>query len=545
MVARILRSRNLRRLLLAFLGFNAAEYATWIAILLYAYVASGPESVGVVALVLLVPASIVAPLAASLGDRYPRHRVLLLGYLAYAIGTAATTLAMVVGAPPPVVYVVAALGGAPLVIIRPTQSALIPALSETVEEATSADAAAQIVEGLGILVGPLISAGILLVAPPSAIYAIGTLAALAGAILVRPLQPLRITPLPSAATDAQAPDAQPLGPHRPWAIVAGLRAVIGDPDARLVVGLMSARMVVIGAADVLFVLMALELLGTGDAGAAILTAAFGTGAIIGGALSLALAGRARLAAVAAAGASAWGLCLGITGGLASPVLAIPLLIGGGAGLAIVDVAARIILQRSIRDEVLASVFGIQEGLAMAGLAVGCILIPALVRVVGLGGAIGVMAVFLPLLVAVTWSRLRSLDERTVVPARELSLLRKVALFDLLPGPTLETIARHSTWRSFPAGAEVIREGDPGLLYFVLESGAVRVERDGRKLRDLGSPGDGFGEIALLRDIPRTATVTTSEPSTMLVIGRPTFLAAITRHPMAAARADRTMQEAVM
>ena len=545
MAGRILRSRDLRRLLLAYLVFNAAEYGTWIAILLFAYQATGPASVGLVALLQLVPAAIVAPLAASVGDRYPRHRVLLGGYVAYAAGLAATAVVMVIGAPAPLVYLVAALGGAALVVTRPTQSALIPALSASAEELTSANGAAQVVEGAGILLGPLLSAAVLTQATPSAIFAIGAMGVLAGALLVSRLQPLPSEPfgLDADVGTASAPALPP--PRRSTAFLAGVRAVLDDPDARLVVGLMSARMVIIGAADVLFVLMALELLGMGEPGAAILNAAVGAGTIAGGALSFILAGRGRLLAVAAAGASLWGMALGLAGLLVSPFLASLLLIAGGAGLAMVDVAGRTILQRSVRDEVLASVFGVQEGLAMGALAAGSILVPALVVAVGLSGAIVTMAAFLPVVIAVAWSRLLSLDARTVLPAREIALLRRVALFGPLPAPQLEAIARHATWLSLTAGSIVIRQGDRGDRYYVLASGAVRVERDGRHLRDLATPGDGFGEIALLRDVPRTATVTATEPSTLLMIGRAAFLAAVTGHPTIEAEADRAVQAANM
>lgn len=542
MAGRILRNRDLRRLLAAFLAFNAAEYGTWVAVLVYAYETTGPASVGVVAVLLLVPAGVLAPAVASLGDRFPRQRVLVAGYVMYGIGLAATALAMRASVSVVVVYLVAAIGGAALVVVRPTQSALMPALSHTPDELTSANGAAGIIEGAGILLGPLSAAIILSQTDPAAVFIASAAAVLFGGLLVLRLRG-RSVPLPDVHVTPQ-PGDQPATKRR-GAMVAGMRAVLTDRDARLVVGLMSARMLMIGAADVLFVLMAIDLLGMGEPGAGILNAALGAGTIIGGAVSFILVGRTRLASVAAIGACLWGLALGISGWLGAPIIAIGLIVAGGAGLAIVDVAGRTILQRSVRDDVLARVFGVQEGLAMGALALGSILVPTLVAILGLTGAILAIAATLPVTVVLVWAQLVALDARTPVPVLAIALLRRVSLFGPLPAPGLEAIARRAGWLTADPGTVVIREGDIGDRYYVLASGAVRVEREGRLLRDLQLPGDGFGEIALLRDVPRTATVTATTESVLLTIDRASFLAAVTGNPLVRARAETMVAGARM
>lgn len=469
--------------------------------------------------------------------------MLLGGYLVYGLGLAGTALAMIGGASVIVVYLVAAVGGAALVVVRPTQSALMPALSQTPDDLTSANGAAGVIEGTGVLVGPLIAAAVLTQAGPSAIYALAAISVLTGALLVVGLRPRQAQALGHGSAEQGATAA--VGPRGSATILTGLRAVLADPDARLVVGLMSARMLMIGAADVLFVLMALDLLGMGEPGAGILNAALGGGTIVGGAISFVLVGRSRLASIAAAGACAWGAALALSGVLASPILATALIAAGGAGLAIVDVAGRTILQRSVRDEVLARVFGIQEGLAMAALATGSVLVPVIVVGLGLTGAILASAALLPLIVGFAWSHLVALDARTPAPVRAIALLRRVALFDPLPAPELEAIARHAAWLTAAPGSVVIREGEAGDRYFVLASGAVRIEREGRHLRDLAAPGDGFGEIALLRDVPRTATVTATTESVLLTIDRRSFLGAVTGNPQVGARAQATVAAAEM
>ncbi len=524
-IRRILRNGDLRRVFVASLAFTAAEFGTWVAILLFACEATGPASIGVVALIQLVPASLAAPAAASLGDRFPRHRVLALGYLIQAIAMASTAAAMLGDAPVTLVYLLAAITATSLVVSRPTQSSLLPSLSRAPDELTAANASAGIVEGAGVLLGPLVAAAILVGSTPAMVFVVGAGSLVVAFVLTLGLRPV-VAPDPGPASIG----AEGERPPERFGVLEGLRTLVADQDARLVVGLLSARMLMIGAADVLFVLLALELLGSGDPGAGVLAGALGGGAMVGGAVTFVIVGRTGLAIVAGVGAAVWGLSLALVALTASALLAPLLVITGGAGLAIVDVAGRTILQRSIRDEVLSRVFGIQEGLAMGGLALGSVLVPALVGLIGLVPATLVTAATLPAIVGLVWRRLASLDRRTILPARELALLGRTAIFRPLPAPALEFVARHTTWLTVPTDTVVIREGDAGDRYYVLAGGAVRVEQGGRYLRDLTMPGDGFGEIALLRDVPRTASCTTTMETVLLAIDRGPFLTALTGIP---------------
>lgn len=531
-LARIVRNRSLRRVLLAFLAFNVAEFATWVAILLYAYERTGAASVGIVALAQLVPAALVAAPAASLGDRFPRTRVLNVGYTAQAVAMLLTAGAMLANLPVAVVYVAAAAAAASLVVTRPTQSALLPSLADTPEELTAANSAAGVMEGVGVLVGPLIAAAVLTSSTVAVVFGIAAVALTVAALATVGLRPVD--------ADGRAGSIEPRAgePGADRSFRAGLRVVARDPDARLILALLTTRMVLIGCADVLFVLMAIELLGMGEPGAGILNAALGAGTIAGGAVAFGLIGRRGLAGVAAIGAVAWGIAIALVGITATAALAPGLIVLGGAGLTVVDVAGRTILQRSIRDESLARVFGLQESLAMAGLGVGSVLVSILVTAFGLVATIAIVASIQPLMVLATWRRLAALDRRSAAPVRALELLRRTPLFRPVPGPELESISRRGTWLTVPAGTVVIREGDKGDRFYVLEQGAVSVEQGGRRIRDLAAPGDGFGEIALLRDVPRTATVTTTLPSVLFAVDRGPFLAALTGRPTTAPEGAR-------
>jgi MFS family permease len=533
---RVIDNRELRRVLPAYLAFNAAEFGTWVSILLYAYEQTGPASVGLVALLQLVPAALVAPAAAALGDRIPRQRVLAAGYLVQAAAMLATAAAMLASLPVLVVYLVAAVAASSLVVTRPTQSALLPSLARTSDELTAANGAAGVAEGTGVLAGPLAAAAILTVSTPATVFLLG------GAVLVLAAA-ATIGLRPSQRFDEIVPIRE--GAAAEGGFLEGLRTVAADPDARLIVAILTIRMLIVGSADVLFVLLALDLLGIGEPGAAVLAAALGAGAIVAGGVTFALVGRNRLATVAAGGAVIWGIALAIIGLTATAWLATPIVVVGGAGLAIVDIAGRTMLQRFVRDEVLSRVFGLQEGLAMFGLAMGSVLVPVLVGLAGLVGSVLVVAAILPVAVVLTWGRLTALDRRSMAPRRELALLRRAALFRPLPAPQLEAVARRTSWLTVPAGTAVIREGEAGDRFYIVASGAVRVDRNGRHLRDIASPGEGFGEIALLRGVPRTATVTATEETVLLTIDRAPFLAAVIGHPDAYAAAEREIARLTM
>ncbi len=535
---RAISNRGLRRVLGAYFTFNAVEIATWVAILLYAYEAIGPTSVGVVALVQLVPAAVVAPPAAMLGDRFPRHRVLSGGYLVQASAMLLTGCAMLVGAPPWAVVLAGTASASSLVVTRPTQNALMPSLARTPEELTAANGAAGAAEGLGLLVGPLTAAAILTSSTPGVVFIVAAFCMVLAAAVTVGLRPEHgLSAVITRAEDKESRDDA--------GFLAGLRTVARDPDGRLIVGLLTARMVMIGAADVIFVLMAFGLLGSGQPGVGVLSAALGAGTIAGGALTIAFAGRGRFAVLALGGAFAWSVGLVAAAVSGSPVLAPALILIGAAGMSVLDIAGRTILQRAVRDEVLARVFGLQEGLSMAAQALGSILVPVVVALATLVPSIVVIAAVLPVLVLLAWGRLVELDRRSAAPVRELDLLRLSPLFRPLPAPQLEAVARRAVWMSIPDGTTIIAEGEPGDRFYVIASGSVRVDRGGELLRELSEPGEGFGEIALLRDVPRTATVTATSPTTLLAVDRAPFLAAVTGHPAAFAAAQGGVDRARM
>ena len=436
-VRAILDSPALRRVELAFLLFNAVEYGTWIAILLYAYDATGPASVGIVALCQLAPAAVVAPLSSNLADRYRRDRVLCIGYAVQAVAFGVVAVAMAADAPAVIVYVAAAAAATSLTITRPTQGALLPSVSRTPEELTAANGLSGTVEGTGLLLGPLAAAGILAVSSPNAVFAAGAVACMVAAASVARL------PVSSSNGTAvnDATDAEPNASAQHDGLLSGIRTVRRSGSTRLVVGILALRLVTVGATDVLFVLIALEVFDIGPSGASLLSAALGLGMVIGGAGTFSLVGRQRLAPVLAVAAVLWGACLVLVGTVAPVWLVMPLIAVGGIGYAACDVVGRTILQRVTPDRLLARVLGALEGIGLIGLAAGAIVAPLIVAVVGIEQALVVVGLLLPIGVLLGWSGLRAIDRTALVPMRALDLLRSGALFAPLP---------HHSSRSSPA-----------------------------------------------------------------------------------------------
>jgi Cyclic nucleotide-binding domain/Major Facilitator Superfamily len=319
--------------------------------------------------------------------------------------------------------------------------------------------------------------------------------------------------------------------------LAGYGTVVRDARLRLVIGLYGAQTLVAGALNVLLVVAALELLDLGKAGIGYLNSAVGVGGLLGGFAALALIGRTRLASDFGVGLVVLGLPIALVGVFPHTAPALVLLAIVGVGTTIVDVAGVTLLQREVRDEVLTRVMGVVQSVFVGTLGLGAILAPALISWLGVRGALIVTGLFLPVLAVFAWRSLRRVDVPLVAPAEDVALLGSLPIFRPLQPATLEQLASAVIRVRVTAGDVVIRQGDSGDRFYVVASGELDVDVDGRP----GEPlhvGDSFGEIALLRDAPRSATVRARTDADLLALDREEFLAAVTGNAdsTAAARA---------
>jgi len=507
-------NRPLLRVVVAYALFIVTEYSVWLAMLVYAYRHGGATVAGLVAIAQLVPAAVLAPFAAAVADR--RSPVVLLagGYLGQAVGMAATAAAVVAGVPL-AAYAAAVVASALVTTTRPAQATLIPSVAVTPGQLTAANVALGWVEAVSIAASGLLVGVLIAVGGVAVVFAVCAGLGLAAVLLVARLRVPALAPSPGHAPAV-------LGDLRD-----SLRLVVGRPRLRLMVGLLTADAIVVGALDLLIVILALTVLDRPQAWAGYLNFACGVGAVMAATASVALVGR-RL------GGPILGSALVVSGALAALAFdlglaaTLALLAVVGASHSLLETASRTLLQRSVPAHLLGRVFGVLEGMMMAGLALGALLVPLLVYLGGSRLALLGVAAVLPLAAAVGGRGLVTLDAEAPVPVVEIALLRSNPLFAELPAPAIEGLAAALTPVEVPAGTVLIRQGEPGDAYYAIATGELDVQKDGHFLFRCGR-GDGVGEIALLRDVPRTATVTAHTPATVYRLNREPFLAAVLGH----------------
>jgi MFS family permease len=522
--AAVFQNEDLRRLELAWSGSIIGQWGYEVALAVFAYRAGGATAVGLVALVRLLPAAIVAPFAALLGDRFHRKRIMVAADLARVCAMAGAAAAVFAGAPAVTVYALAAIAAVTGTAFGPAQSALLPSLARSPEELTAANATSTTLESVGFFVGPALG-GLLL-----AVTSVGAVFTLAAALFL--WSALVLSRIGSDSRGGPGVEGDSIVREA----LAGFRAIAAERRLRLLVGLYGAQTLAAGILRVLLVVTALQVLELGPSGVGFLNSAVGIGALAGMLVMLTLIGTSRLAAVFRLGILLWGVPLALLGIWPSVAAALVLLGILGVGNTLVDVAGLTLLQRAAPDEVRARVFGVLESVFLGTIAIGAILAPLLTIALGARGALVAAGGGLSVLVLLFWRPLSAADASAAVPESTLALLRGIPIFAPLPPVTLEQLASRLLRVHVPAGEIIFRQGDPGDRFYVIGEGEVEIAPDGGPPKTLGR-GAYFGEIALLRDVPRTATVTTRTGVELYLLERDVFIAAVTGHPPSAEAAD--------
>lgn len=516
----LVTGRDLRRLVVAYALFVLVELGIWLALLLWAFERGGAAFASLVSVAQLVPAAVVSPSLSALGDRLNRAVALTAAHAGVAVTTGLTALALALEAPDAAVVAAGALATTVIAVVRPVHFAAVPALARKPSELVATNALCSAVEGVDQFAGPVLAGLGMVLFDATTVFTVGAVLAGVGALLCLPL----------SRDAAGAPITPPDGASPLRQATEGLRVLRRDPPAMFLLLVMSTEFVLAGALEVIGTAYATEALGLDEAAAGLLLGAVGIGAVAGAALASSASRRASLVPVIVGGGLLQGLAFafaGLGGALVPAAIAV---VVSGVGSALLLICSRTLLQRSTDDRVLARVFAVQESTALLGLSLGALLAPVLLQTLPTEDAFAPLGVGCALLVLVAIPMLRRLGGRAVDRSEEVSLLHGVDVLAALAPYALERLAGAATWQDVEAGASVVTQGEQGSEYYVVADGTLAVEVDGvRRGHTLGA-GDGFGEIALLRSVPRTASVVALTPARLLVVRAEDFLAAVTGSP---------------
>ena len=520
---------NLRRAQLSFFGAWTAEWAFTVGLGIVAYRDGGATAVGLIGLVRMVPAAVVVLVAAPLADRGRRERILVLVSSLRAVATGAAGIIIALNGPVLIVYAFAVLSTMAATLYVPVHSALLPSLCRTGYELASANVVRGLLDSVATLAGPLLAAILLALTDVAVVFAVASAASLAAAALLLRLR-----------YDAPPRPAAPRRLNLVAEAAEGVRAIVRNRDLALLNGLAVAQTFTRGALTVFTVVVALNLLRTGEPGVGTLTAAIGAGAVIGSLIASLLVASRRLAQWFDIGIALWGLPIALIPLFPFQATALAMLACVGVGNALVDVGLYTLMARLAPDEVLARSFGLQESVVSLTVGLGAVIASLLIDLTSVNIALVVVGVLCPVLAVAAWRRLTRLDRYIGVVDKEIELLHSVPMLQPLPLPAIEHLARGLEPVHVFAGQAVFRQGDPADRFYVIEKGRAEVVGDGRLVATLGS-GEGFGEIGLLRRVPRTATVRAATDLELYALRCDRFLPVVTGYPPSAREAGTSVE----
>ncbi len=518
---------SLRILLAAWLLACAAGWAFSVVIAVYAFDRSGAGAVGVVLAARLLPATVAAPLTGALVDRMGRATVVAGACALQAVCLGASAASMGANGPLWPIVVLAAITGAAATAPRPALEALMPALAQTPEELTRATAAWGAIDNAGFLLGGGAGAASVGVLGTGAVTAIA-----AGLLMVAAWLALRLPWVTATETDEPEVEAAGLADA-----LVGLRMLREAPLLRTAFMILAGLLLVEGAVEVQLPALSIGQLHMGNGGPGQLYIVWGVGGVLGSAVLLALVRRRGYGLALLVGSLAFAIGVGVSGadGIA---LALVAMLPAGIGMALVEVSFMALVPRLADDAVAGRVYALAE-VAYSGVAgIGALLAPVLIRALGVTQSLAAGGVAFGLLAVAASRTLTRLDAGQERASRVRELLRGVSFLAPLPLPRLERLVRGAEPLAVTAGTTIVRAGEPGSDFYVIDEGSVEIEEYGR----LQGPGDGFGEIALLLNKPRTATVRAISDARLWTISRRAFVAAVSAHGDVTRLANATIED---
>jgi MFS family permease len=521
------RSRPIRRLLLAWFLSYAGDLAAFTAASVYVYRVGGAAYVGLLGLLKALPGALLVPLVASWSDRVRRERLLAVSVALRALLLGAAAAVMTGGVNAILVLVLVGVEAGLASVFRQVQAALLPWLARTPDELTHANTAVGVMQSAAMLGGPAVAAWLLAVSTPqAAMLAACGFTAVAAVVLagVRPLSVQRTVKADRWLRQLRLDMA------------AGFETGVRRRGVLPLVIPAAAQTFARGVLGVLTVTIALNLFGLGSAGVGWLTAVLGVGGVLAGPVAAVLVRGQRVARCFAAGVAGWGvpmILLAFAHARYWPYLMFGLI---GAANVFDDAGVYSALQQVIPCRLIGRALGMRRAVLLLSMGLGSVVAPLMIHAWGARGALIATGLLLVVIVALSVPSLTAIDHRISEPGPDLALLRQVSFFGPLPFAIVEHLASELQSASYEPGQVIIEDGQPGELFYMIADGRARVCKDDKELRQMGA-GESFGEIALLRQTPRTATVIAMSRLQTRTLTREEFLAAVTGNAASAEGAD--------
>lgn len=520
-IRRLHGNRQLRALMVGWAAFYTADLAHFTLAVVYAFAAGGAAAVGGATVLNVLPGGLIGPFVTMLGAS-PRPQVhLAIGNGGRALMMVATAFAILNGMPVAVVLALVAADSLVSAAVRPLQGALIVRLADSVAEAAAANGATSFLVNASALIGPAL-AGVTL-----SVVGIGWAFALpAGIFVIAMLSALAIRP-PAADEDDDDDEQMSTDSVRTQlrAVGVGFRAILASRPAAAATSLFLLNMTLMGVWWVAIAPLAGEQLGLGENGITTMITLDGAGGLVGALVTLSVVGRKRLSRMLVEGMAALALLTALIGTIVNPTLGLAVAFGVGGAGAVAYAIAPTLVQRSVTPSAMVPAAASLQSLYLVGVGVGGIVAPIMIKSVGVTLMLAILGAVTVVTALVAWPKLIHADVLDPDDAGKLTVIRGTPLLAPLPAKTLEQLARAATRLVEPAGAVVIHQGDHGDRFYMIARGVADVTVDGRRVAALG-PGGSFGEIALLHEVPRSATVTAREDLDLVVVDRPKFLGAL-------------------
>jgi len=513
---------------LLFSGLAISMSGSWaynVALVVFVFNAThSPGWVAAASMTRFLCALVASPFGGLIADRMERIRMMVtLDTVALVMQAALAVVAALNGAVA-LAIILAALTSVTGSSYDPAARAATPAIVGE-EHLTAANSAQSAVENLSVIVGPAIAGALLVFSPPAVVFALNAATFGVSALLVGRIH--------ARSRPADISEGGAVGPLKQMA--GGFVAFVESPTVMLLAGFSILASFVYGTDTVLFVVISRDQLGTGSAGYGYLLAALGVGGIVMAGFMNRIAAARRLGAIIVIGMAVFCLPTALLTIVHAPWIAFLLEVVRGAGTIVVDVLAITALQRLVKPEVVARVFGVFFAFVLAAISLGALLMPILLGTVGLSTTLLIMGFAIPAVSVGSYPWLHALDKRALADLSAIEpRVTTLQALDIFAGATraaLERLARSAVEETVDAGTVLIREGAAADDFFVLTAGKVDVSAagEGGVEHALGElvPPDYFGEIGLLERRPRTATVTTSSPCTVLRINGDDFVDSLT------------------